>query len=212
MNPQVLMFLIGIAVIVVIGIAFWAVARRSQSEQLRDHFGSEYDRTVKEAGSRTAAEENLIARAEEAKTFNIRPLTTTERDRYTSDWEKIEAHFVDRPTTAVIEADELVELVMRTRGYPMGDFEKDADLLSVKHPRVVEHYRAGHAIIDSHGRGTASTEDLRQAMLHYRALFEDLAGVTTDVARPVSAVREVEEKPDVKPSTVRDDRPGRGVS
>jgi len=198
MNPQVLMFLIGIAVVVVVGIVLWAVARRSKSEQL--------------AGSRTAAEENLIARAQEAKTFNIRPLTTVERDRYLTDWEKIEAHFVDRPTTAVIEADELVELVMRTRGYPMGDFEKDAILLSVKHPRVVEHYRAGHAIIDSHGRGTASTEDLRQAMLHYRALFEDLVGTTTDVAQPLTAVREVEQTPSVKPSTVRDDRPGRGVS
>ena len=212
MNPQVLMFLIGIAVVVAVGIVLWAVAQRSKSERLREHFGSEYERTVKETGSRTAAEENLIARAEEAKTFNIRPLTTAERDRYTSDWEKIEAHFVDRPTTAVVEADELVELVMRTRGYPMADFEKHAELLSVKHPRVVEHYRAGHAIIDSHGRGTASTEDLRQAMLHYRALFEDLAAVTTDVARPVSAVREVEERPDVRPSTARDDRPGRGVS
>ena len=198
MNPQVLMFLIGIAVVVVVGIVLWAVARRSKSEQL--------------AGSRTAAEENLIARAQEAKTFNIRPLTTVERDRYLTDWEKIEAHFVDRPTTAVIEADELVELVMRTRGYPMGDFEKDAILLSVKHPRVVEHYRAGHAIIDSHGRGAASTEDLRQAMLHYRALFEDLVRVTTDVARPLAPVREVEEKPEVRPATARDDRPGRGVS
>ena len=191
MNPQVLMFLIGIAVVVAVGIALWAVARRSKS---------------------TATEESLIARAEEAKTFNIRPLTAAERDRYVTDWQKIEAHFVQRPTTAVIEADELVELVMRTRGYPMADFEKHEELLSVKHPRVVEHYRAGHAIIDSHGRGTASTEDLRQAMLHYRALFEDLAGVTTDVARPVAPVREVEEKPEVRPAAARDDRPGRGVS
>src|SRR5262249_35962701 len=87
---------------------------------------------------------------------------------------------------------ELVELVMRTRGYPMADFDKHAELVSVKHPRVVEHYRAGHAIIETHDRGAASTEDLRQAMLHYRALFEDLIGTTTDVAQPVGSVREVE--------------------
>ena len=212
MNPQVMMFAIGIGAVAVIAIALWAVARRSKSGQLREHFGSEYDRTVKETGSRSAAEENLIARAEEVKTFNIRALTTAERDRYVIDWKKIEAHFIDRPTTAVIEADELVELVMRTRGYPMADFEKDAGLLSVKHPRVVEHYRAGHAIIDSQVRGAASTEDLRQAMLHYHALFDDLVGATTDVAQPVNAVREIEQTPSVKPSTVRDGRPGRGVS
>jgi len=212
MNSQVMMVAIGIAVVALVAIALWAVARRSKSEQLREHFGSEYDRTMKETGSRSAAEENLVARAEEVKAFNIRALTTAERDRYVIDWKKIEAHFVERPTTAVIEADELVELVMRTRGYPMADFEKDADLLSVKHPRVVDHYRAGRAMIDSHGRGTASTEDLRQAMLHYRALFEDLVGTTTDVAQPLTAVREIEQTPSVKPSTVRDDRPGRGVS
>jgi hypothetical protein len=212
MNSQLVMFLAGLAVVVVIGIVLWAVSRRSRSEQLREHFGSEYDRAVEKAGSRTAAEENLVARAEEAKTFDIRPLSAAERERFAVDWKKIEAHFVERPTTAVVEADELVELVMRTRGYPMADFEKHAELLSVKHPRVVEHYRAGHGIIDAHGNGSASTEDLRQAMLHYRALFEDLIGATTDIAQPVSAVREVEATPSVKATSVRDDRPGRGAA
>ena len=211
MNPQVVMFVAGLAVVVVVGIILWAMARRSKSEKLREHFGSEYDHVVEQAGSRTAAEDKLIARAEEAKTFDIRPLSAQERERFAVDWKRIEAHFVERPTTAVVEADELVELVMRTRGYPMADFEKHAELLSVKHPRVVDHYRAGHGIIDAHGRGSASTEDLRQAMLHYRALFEDLIGATTDIAQPVSAVREVEETPGVRPTNVRDDRPGRGA-
>ncbi|HUJ13147.1 MAG TPA: hypothetical protein VL284_05080 [Thermoanaerobaculia bacterium] len=198
MNPQVIMFAIGIAVVVIIAIALAVAARRSKTQQLREHFGTEYDRTVRQAGSRTAAEDQLIARAEEAKAFEIRALTPAERDRFAADWKAIETHFVERPTTAVVEADELITSVMRTRGYPMADFERYAELLSVKHPRVVEHYRAGHGIIDRHGRGAASTEDLRQAMLHYRALFEDLAGTTTDVARPVSTVREVtreEERP-----------------
>lgn len=212
MNPQVVMFLAGLAVVVIAGIVLWAMARRSKSEQLREHFGSEYDRAVERTGSRTAAENDLVARAEEAKSFDIRPLSAAERERFAVDWKKIETHFVERPTTAVVEADELVELVMRTRGYPMADFEKHAQLLSVKHPRVVEHYRAGHGIIEAHGRAAASTEDLRQAMLHYRALFEDLIGATTDIAQPVTAVREVEGAPSVRGTSVRDDRPGRGAA
>jgi len=211
MNPQVMMFLAGIAVVVIIGIVLWAVARRSRTDELREHFGSEYDRAVEKTGSRTAAEAGLIARAEEVKAIDIRPLAAAERERFATDWKKIETRFVERPATAVIAADELVELVMRTRGYPMADFEKHAELLSVKHPRVVEHYRAGHSILERHERGAASTEDLRQAMLHYRALFEDLIGTTTDVAQPVGTVPEVENAPPVRQTAVRDDRPGRGV-
>jgi hypothetical protein len=196
MNPQILMFAIGLAVVVILAIAFALAARRSKTQQLREHFGSEYDRAVRTTGSRTAAEDQLVARAEEAKTFEIRALTPSERDRFVADWKKIEANFVERPTTAVVEADELMTAVMRTRGYPMADFEKYAELLSVKHPRVVEHYRAGHAIIDTHSRGAAPTEDLRQAMLHYRALFDDLIGTTTDVVRPLPTVREVTREED----------------
>src|SRR5205823_10183017 len=114
------------------------------------HFGSEYDRVVKSAGNRTAAEDELVARAEEARSFEIRELTAGERGRYAIEWKKIEAHFVERPTTAVVEADELIRDAMRTRGYPIADFEKYAALLSVKHPRVVEHYRAGHRAIETH--------------------------------------------------------------
>jgi len=168
--------------------------RRSRTAQLREHFGTEYDHTVQQTRSRTAAEEALLARANEVKQFDIRPLSASERDRYRSQWQKIETQFVDRPTMAVVEADELVADVMRTRGYPIADFEKHAEYLSVKHPRVVEHYRAGHAVIDAHGRGSASTEELRQAMLHYRVLFEDLVGFGGhDVEQPINARSEVED-------------------
>src|SRR5438477_2823386 len=108
MNPQVVMFFVGLAVVVIVGIVLWAVARRSKSERLREHFGAEYDRAVEQTGSRTAAENKLVARAEEAESFDIRPLSAAERDRFAVDWKKIEAHFVERPTTAVVEADELV--------------------------------------------------------------------------------------------------------
>ena len=180
-DPQVLWIAGAVVAAVVIILAIAAGVRRSRSERLREHFGSEYDRTVRAAGSRSAAEEQLVSRAEEVKTLDIRPLSAAERDRYTGDWTKIEQQFVNRPTTAVVEADELITDVMRTRGYPMADFETHAAHLSVKHPRVVDHYRAGHALIDKHG----STEDLRQAMLHYRALFDELVNEGVDVQRDV---------------------------
>jgi hypothetical protein len=167
-------------------------ARRSRSEQLRDKFGNEYDHAVKATGSRAKAERELERRTEEVKRYDIRPLTAQERDRYRGDWQRVEQHFLERPTTAVVEADETVSEIMRVRGYPMGDFEKHAADLSVTHPRVVEHYRAGHKIIGA-TPGSSSTEDLRQAMLHYRALFEELIGETSgDVARDVPRANEVE--------------------
>ena len=180
-DPQVLWIAGAVVAAVVIIFAVAAGVRRSRSERLRDHFGSEYDRTVRAAGSRSAAEQELVSRAEEVKTFDIRPLSAAERDRYTGDWTKIEQQFVNRPTMAVVEADELITDVMRTRGYPMADFETHAAHLSVKHPKVVEHYRSGHSLIDKHG----STEDLRQAMLHYRALFDELVNEGADLQRDV---------------------------
>src|ERR1041385_2986955 len=195
MNPQWIWIAAAAAVVLLIVGLIAVGARRNRSAALRDHFCKEYDRTVESAGSRTRAENELVARAEEANSFDIRPLTAAERDRYRDDWRRIEARLVERPTTAVIEADELVTDVMRTRGYPMADFEKHAALLSVKHPRVVEHYRAGHEIIDRQGRGAASTEELRQAVLHYRSLFEELVtDGTGDVARPIETVAESEQR------------------
>jgi hypothetical protein len=193
-NPQWIWIAVAaVAVLVVIALIASGV-RRSRTAQLREHFGTEYDHTVQQTRSRTAAEEALLARANEVKQFDIRPLSASERDRYRSQWQKIETQFVDRPTMAVVEADELVADVMRARGYPIADFEKHAEYLSVKHPRVVEHYRAGHAVIDAHGRGAASTEELRQAMLHYRVLFEDLVGFGGhDVEQPINASSEVSE-------------------
>jgi len=178
-DPQVLWIAGAVVAALVIILAIAAGVRRSRTEKLREHYGNEYDRTVRAAGSRTAAEQELVSRAEEVKTFDIRPLTAAERNRFTNDWTRIEQQFVSRPTTAVVEADEVITDVMRTRGYPMADFETHAAHLSVKHPRVIEHYRAGHALIDKHG----STEDLRQAMLHYRALFDELVNEGVDVQR-----------------------------
>lgn len=162
-------------------------SRRSRTDSLREKFGSEYDHAVSDAGSRKRAERDLVARTHEVEKYDIRPLTAAERERYRDDWQRVERHFIERPTTAVVEADELIADIMRVQGYPMGDFENYAASLSVKHPRVVEHYRTGHRVIEG-TPGSASTEDLRQSMLHYRALIDELLGerigdVVTDIPR-----------------------------
>jgi len=187
-DPTLIWIAVGVLGLLLVAGLFARGARRSHSAQLRDKFGREYEHVVEKTGSRTRAERELVARAEEVQQFNIRPLTAAEQSRYQKDWLLVERRFVERPTTAVVEADELVAEIMRVQGYPMGDFEKHAAHLSVKHPRVVEHYRAGHRVI-SGTPGSASTEDLRQAMLHYRSLFEDLLG--GDVARDLASENEV---------------------
>jgi hypothetical protein len=172
-DPMWIWIALGVlALLVVVGLISRG-ARKSRSEGLRAKFGNEYDHAVSEHGSRKKAERDLIERAEQVKKYNIVPLQASHRERYRADWQKVEQHFLERPTTAVVEADELVADIMRTRGYPMGDFDRHAADLSVTHPSVVDHYRAGHRVIGG-APGSASTEDLRQAMLHYRALFDEL--------------------------------------
>lgn len=180
-------------------------ARKARSASLRQKFGSEYDYALSEHGSRKRAERDLIERAEQVKKYSIVPLSASDRERFRRDWQKVEQHFLERPTTAVVEADELVADIMRTRGYPMGDFDRHAADLSVTHPSVVEHYRAGHKVIGG-APGSASTEDLRQAMLHYRALFDELIDdrVGNDVVSDVPRANEVPPRRAV-PSAGRDE-------
>jgi hypothetical protein len=188
-NPQYIWIASSaVAAVVVIGLVAMAV-RRAQSRRLQNHFGTEYNRTVEATGSKAAAERELAGRAKEVKQFDIRPLSAAEREHYRVDWKLIEGRFIDHPTLALSEAEELIDGVMRTRGYPVADFEAHASHLSVQHPNVVEHYRAGHAVL---ARGTASTEEQRQAMLHFRELFDELVGRGgTDVAQDIAMQREV---------------------
>lgn len=184
-------------------------ARRSRSDALREKFGNEYDHAVTQAGSRKRAEQDLIARAEQVRKYNIVPLDASDRDRFRRDWQRVEQHFLERPTAAVVEADELVADVMRLRGYPMGDFELHASDLSVTHPRVVEHYRAGHRVITNEP-GKASTEDMRQAMLHYRALFDELIDdrIGNDMPVDVPRANEVDPAPrraEARTTVIRDE-------
>lgn len=166
--------LIVIVVVVVLAIAAYFVMQRQRSSQLKERFGPEYDRAVDQYGDPKKAEPELLTREKRVKRFNITPLSDAERTQYADAWRSVQAHFVDDPGAAVGEADDLVNRVMAARGYPMTDFEQQAADVSVDHPQVVSDYRAAHDIAMQQDQGQASTEDLRQAMVHYRALFEDL--------------------------------------
>ena len=163
-----------ILLIVAVGIAVWLYTQKRKTEQLRGSFGPEYDRAVQETGDRRTAEAELEERKERVEQLRIRPLAADERERFAERWKSAQAQFVDDPKGAITEADRLVGETMQARGYPVGDFEQRAADISVDHPGVVEHYRAAHAIAQRSARDEAGTEDLRQAMVHYRALFEDL--------------------------------------
>jgi hypothetical protein len=157
--------------------------RQRQSQQLQEGFGPEYERTVQDRGDRREAEAELRERRDRRDQLEIRELEPAARDRYAERWQAAQRQFVDEPAPAVGEADSLVTEVMRERGYPVeGDFEQRAADVSVDHPQVVEHYRAAHAISVRTTDGDTGTEDLRQAMVHFRALFEELLGPDADRA------------------------------
>ena len=165
-----------IAIIVVV-LAVAAVLlfylRTQKSKRLRERFGPEYDRAVSEAGS-GRGEARLEKIEKRVRKYDIHPLDAGVRERYLDQWRVVQARFVDDPDGTVGEADRLLGEAMAARGYPMADFEQQAADLSVNHARVIEHYRAGHAIALRHAQGQASTEDLRQALIHYRELFQEL--------------------------------------
>ena len=167
--------LIVVAVLVVV-LAFFA-ARQQRSRKLRERFGPEYDRTVADAGDRKQAEARLQERTERRQRLEIVALDPADRDRYVEAWRQTQARFVDEPAEATREADRLITDVMRKRGYPIDDFEQRAADISVDHPQVVDDYRAAQAIAAANERSEASTEDLRQALVHYRSLFEELLEV-----------------------------------
>jgi hypothetical protein len=170
-NPIVVAVIV--AAVLLIGVAIWYSQKR-RSEQLRSRFGPEYDRTVEEVGDPRKAEAHLAEREKRVQALSIRPLEHKERERYAALWRRVQAEFVDDPSGAIGHADALLGEVMAARGYPVRDFEQAAGDLSVDHPLVVQHYRAGHEITLRHERGEADTEALRQAMIHYRELFDEL--------------------------------------
>jgi hypothetical protein len=166
---------VGIVVAVAVIIAIALIVRAQRTQKLKSRFGPEYNRAVKETGSAAQAEAKLQKLENRVQRFNIKPLSTEARADFTATWQTIQGRFVDDPRAALTEADRLIQQIMTARGYPVADFEQRAADVSVDHPLVVENYRAGHEISVRHAQGRASTEDMRQAMIHYRTLFAELA-------------------------------------
>lgn len=166
--------IVAVVVLLVLAAAFVIAQRRRRTQALQGRFGPEYDRTLDRTDSRGQAEAELQQRQERREALDIRPLSPAARDRFASSWEMTQQRFVDDPPGAVAEGHRLVIAVMRQRGYPMDDFEQRAADVSVDHPELVENYRAAYGISQRSEAGRASTEELRQAALHYRALFDEL--------------------------------------
>ena len=196
--------LIGIVIVAlaVVGASVWYAVTSRQTQALHGRYGREYDRTVARADSRRAAEAELVARDERVEQFNLRPLSIEQRELFTQQWHDLQEAFVDHPGRVVAKADALVVEVMRDRGYPVTTFEQRADDLSVHHAAFVENYRAARDVAQRHRRGSATTEELRLAMVYYREIFEDLLQadvVVTD--RPVSRAVERDVPLSVDPTT-----------
>ena len=176
MNTAAIVILAIVVVAIAVGAFFYL--RRRRSENLRKQFGPEYNRAVKQYGDERKAEEKLAEREKRVRKLDIRGLTREEQNQFSNNWKKTQAHFVDAPSPAVNEADSLVKELMLARRYPVGEFEQRAADISVDHPNVVNHYRTAHDIAERNKSGKATTEDLRQAMVHYRSLFEELLETT----------------------------------
>ena len=176
--PTQLIVVGSVIVLAVLALVAWLYARRRQrSRGLQQRFGSEYDRTVDALGGRTNAESDLQAREKRVEQLTLTPLAAPEAARFSQAWNALQGRFVDNPKGVVVQADQLVRELMLKRGYPMGDFERRAGDISVDHPTIVASYRAAQAIAVRDERGIADTEELRQAVVHYRALFDELLEV-----------------------------------
>jgi FtsZ-interacting cell division protein ZipA len=180
--------LIAVVAVAVIAVIAWGSTKQRRTRQLKSQFGPEYDRTVESAENKGEAESELAARKERREQIQVRPLSSTARERYISQWHSVQAQFVDSPKAAVASADQLIQSVMADRGYPVDDFETRAADISVDHPQVVENYRQGHRLAEHSADGDGSTENLRQAMRHYRALFDEL--LESDADEPMTRGRD----------------------
>lgn len=189
-TATIVLIIVLVAVVATVG---WFVAQRMRSRKLRERFGPEYDRHVERADSRRAAERELAEREKRHARLRLTPLSDDARGRYVEQWTLVQEQFVDQPGEAVVQADVLVHSVMRERGYPDEGFDQHAEDLSVEHADTVDDYRNGLAIRSRHEQGQVSTEDLRKALVHYRAVFSALVGSDVDghTARPsVPAARD----------------------
>ena len=176
LDTQSWIILAAVVALGLVAIGAWFY-RRKQSHNLQERFGPEYGRTLSELGGRTKGESELKAREKRVERLDILPLAPPEAARFTEAWRALQSRFIDNPKGVVVEAEQLVRELMEKRGYPMGDFERRAGDISVDHPDVVANYRSAQAIAVRDQRGSADTEELRKAVVHYRALFDELLEV-----------------------------------
>ncbi len=173
MDNTTLIVVVAVAVLALLAVV-WMVMQQRRRAHLKDRFGPEYDQAIRQHPDARAAERELLDRERRVATFDIKPLTREDAARFSDAWRLIQSRFVDDPKGAVVDADRLVDEVMRMRGYPIADFEQRAADISVDHPRVVSNYRSARVIAGRNTRGETNTEELRQALVHYRELFADL--------------------------------------
>jgi type II secretory pathway pseudopilin PulG len=174
MNTTYLIIVV-VLVVVILGVILAVVfSGRQRSKRFQNKFGTEYDRTVQTAGNEKKAQAELNERRKHVDALDIRPLSVSDRERYQAEWKVIQAKFVDQPGQATIEADHLIMEVMKVRAYPVSDFEQRAADISVNYPALVSNYRLAREIAVKNEQHSANTEELRQALIHYRSLFDEL--------------------------------------
>jgi hypothetical protein len=188
LNTPTIALIVGVVFLILVVLAAITAQRKRRTEHLQQRFGPEYGRAVDERGSRSKAEADLRERERRVEKLSIVRLSPDEAARFSQAWSAVQGRFVDSPQVALADADRLVRELMQRRGYPVADFETRAADISVDHPTVVEHYRAAQAIALRERSGEATTEDMRRAVVHYRALFEDLLEVNAPIARMPSSI------------------------
>lgn len=174
-SGNTILIVLGVVVLlIVLGVASMVMARRRRTQRLQEKFGPEYDHMIEVTRDEDQAERELEERIQHAHSLNIRPLSAEEVNRYALEWQSIQRDFVDEPLTSLQKADRLIREVMQAKGYPVEDFEERAALISVSYPEMVQEYRGMHRIAVKESNERVSTEEMRQAMVHARALFENL--------------------------------------
>jgi hypothetical protein len=195
-ESETLIVIAAVVVVSAVVLGGWLIWQRQRTRDLRAHYQREYDRTVSTLGRRHG-EAELVHRKKRVRELVIRPLSAAEREAFSADWRRVQEEFVDDPEGAVTHGDRLVDDVMHARGYPVADFERRVEDLSVDHPRMVENYRAARAIAARHARGHATTEEMRQAMVFYRQLFDELLAGSDAPLREREVIRTVERDDEV---------------
>jgi ribosomal protein L13E len=204
MSPIVWIIVVIVVLLVIAGIIYGVQA--SRRKQLQNTFGPEYDRVVSDTGSRSDGEKELREREKRHAELELKPLSAESKATYSTAWEEVQIDFVDNPEQAVTTADDLVTRLITERGYPTAEYDDQLANLSVDHARTLGHYRDAHTISERSKNGEASTEDLRQALVHYRALFSDLLGTdplrTSPNATATAVAGSNATEPDAAPSHV----------